>query len=752
MSGLFKDMLKVVDKDSTDSNLNMNLKSKREDIYRRFEGLIHRSDIVFEIVNIDGITQYISPAVEEILGYSPKEIIGKQCFEIYQDDERTKFIKMLESTLYNPDKRIYGNFVVNTKSGKEKYIYVSMSNRLSEPDIQGILLNWIDNTRQMQKQMSIEYIATHDELTKLPNRILLKSKIEDLCQIARQTQEIFGVIMLDIDNFKYINDSLGYRFGDKIILEIVQRLKRFLGDEAFICRYSEDHFVIIAQGLEDIEDYESYSQNIINIFLDSIKIDRYELDMIANIGGSIYSSDAKSAESLIKYANIALLRGKREGGNKVKFYSSNIGIQNYKQLILRNNLRKSIEKGQLRVYYQPQINLQTNYIMGAEALIRWEHPDWGILFPDEFISFAEETGFIINLGNWMLKEICRNYKKWMNMNISPINISINYSSVQFLEKDLVKNIGNIISEFGLDPKFLTMEITESVLVTNIEKAISVIKGVRDLGIQVALDDFGTGFSSLSYLNTFNIDILKIDRSFIKEIPDDKTSTIITSCIIDMARELGIKSVIEGIETQEQLEYLKKLDCHCGQGYIYSKPMPLDEFEELLSNRICEPKIANKSIVRPEKERRRFFRIQFFHNLEAVMTIMQINGRKVKVSNTRTLIKNMGPGGLCFISNIRFPIKEDVILQFTTELLEQKIKVYGNPVWTREIHDGIYEYGIKFTFGENERVDLIRVLNQVQIKMRNNMAFAKGRFISDPPILYFKEDNSGNQKGDKNKVY
>ena len=262
--------------------------------------------------------------------------------------------------------------------------------------------------------------------------------------------------------------------------------------------------------------------------------------------------------------------------------------------------------------------------------------------------------------------------------------------------------------------------------------------MRALGIQVALDDFGTGFSPLAYLYSFKFDYLKIDGLFIKNAILEETSNIITSSIIKTARNLKIKVVAEGIENWEQLSYLKDLNCHTGQGYLYSKPVALEDFEKILAKKRCRPKPSNKKV--PIKEKRRFFRIKFRQLLEAVMTILTIRGKNVNVGNTKVLVENIGPGGLCFISNIRFPVERYFILQFSTQLIDENIKVYGYPVWAEEIDDNLYKYGIEFTIDENERMDLTKILNQVQIKMKNNILCAEGDFISISPNAYFKSQS------------
>ena len=329
--------------------------------------------------------------------------------------------------------------------------------------------------------------------------------------------------------------------------------------------------------------------------------------------------------------------------------------------------------------------------------------------PNEFISLAEETGFIINLGNWMLKEVCKNYKNWMIEGKPPIKISVNYSSIQFYERNFVENIINTISEYGLDPHFLIMEITESVFMKNPEKAIVDIKQLQAIGIQVALDDFGTGFSSLSYLNSFNIDILKIDRSFIKTMLQDEASTIITRSVIDLAQELRIKLVAEGIENYEQLSYLKDLNCYTGQGFLYNKPMPINEFEQLLTNVKCVPtQMINEK--KEESSKRKYLRIKLPKALNASMSVMEVPGQKYKVGSVNVHIKNISSGGLCFIADVRLPVNKDLMLKFHLPMQDgTETEVSGYPLWSQELDEDFYEYGVQFDHDSDGKVDLTMAL-------------------------------------------
>lgn len=363
-----------------------------------------------------------------------------------------------------------------------------------------------------------------------------------------------------------------------------------------------------------------------------------------------------------------------------------------------------------------------------------------MITPDEFIPIAEESGIIIDIGKFVIKEACRIYKKWSDNMKTKIKMSVNFSSMQFLESNFVDSIIKVIDEFILNPSFLIIEITENILINKFDKVISDIKRLQSYGIQIALDDFGTGYSSLAYLSSFNIDILKIDGSFVKKLMTDKTSNVITKSIINMAQELNIKLVVEGIENWEQLTYLRGLNCFAGQGYIYSKPIELENFEKLLIKGRCNPVNINYDSGKLFEDRRKYFRINFYQLLEADMTIINISGKNINVGNTKVLIKNMGPGGLSYISNIKLPIEKDINLLFLIQLLNKEMKIYGKLIWVDELHEDLYEYGVEFAMDENERGEIVRILNLVQIKMRKDILFAEGNFITESPFVYFNNVN------------
>lgn len=573
----------ITEKKELQSKLEYTQKAM-ENIQRRFQTLIQESHDVYVIILPDGTIKYISPAVEKHLGYTPEERVGHKIFDLFVDQDKPKMVNAIQSSLKDKDHCYMDTGIVRTKAGQVICSEYTLRNLLSDPAIEGIVINWRDITDRIEHQKEIVRLSTHDCLTNLPNLEHFRKQLSLACKEAKEKNTSFALINLDIDGFRYVNDALGYQLGDQLILQVAQKLESFIGNDELICRTSGDRFNILVMGPSTIEEYESVAKEIIGLFSQPFKLDIYELYITISLGISIYPEDAQDPDLLLKHAFSSWNWAKKEGKNKYIFFSSHIEDESYKQFIFRNDLRTGLEKNQFKVYYQPLVDLQTNEIIGAEALIRWDHPTWGMVPPDKFIFLAEETGFIVSLGNWILREVCKTYKEWSQNGLPPIKISINYSKPQFFEKDFVENIKSMMTEFELDPEFLIIEITESLLMSNFEQVKSDIQKLQTLGIQVALDDFGTGYSSFSYLTLFNIDILKIDRSFIQEIPLNSKSTVIVSSLIAMMSELGVDLVAEGIEEPEQLDLLRKFNCQIGQGFIFSKPLPRIDFESLLTEK------------------------------------------------------------------------------------------------------------------------------------------------------------------------
>ncbi|WP_186843791.1 EAL domain-containing protein [Acetobacterium tundrae] len=725
-----------------------NKQRELDSIEERYRVLVQESGDVYEIIKPDGTINYISDTFTKVIKYKPEKLIGEKIYKFYEGLELKKLTKMVAFVAKDPSNKCQEILAYKTKTGKEVYLEVTMQNLLDNPIIEGIVLNFRDVTKRVELEKRMNHIATHDELTGLPNRAYFKRELTDQYQIAKEKGDLIAVMMLDFEGYKYINDSLGFTSGDQMIIQMMIRLKSYFGEAYFISRYSEDQFAIIATGLITTEAYKEMAKGIVDLFSRTFKVDMYEFDVAMNIGIAVYTKDypgtekledageEKNGDSLIKQANIALLWAKKEGKNVFKFYAPDFSIENYKQFELRKDLRCAIDNKQFEVFYQPVVRLKTTEIIAAEALIRWNHPVWGLVSPKEFIHLAEETGVIIEMGKWILREICANYKDWLKKGFPKIKITVNFSSIQFYEKNFVENIKNVLDEFELDPKFLIMKLTETLLMEEGEKAVRDIKRLSSFGIKIALDGVGTGFSSLTYLNKFSIDIIKMDGAIIRNIMFDKTTAIIAKTIINLSRDLKIKLVAVGIENWEQLSFLRQNNCYAGQGYLYSRPVPLEEFEEILVQGQCKPVLENNTVVMPQVERREYFRIMFYRLLKADLRILKIKDKKMNVGNTKILIRDIGPGGLRFISNIKFPLEREFTLEFETTILNKTIKTYGSPVWLEETDENFYQYGVKFSIEEEDREEFMKILYEIQINKKRNTFFEDDNFTDDSPTIYF----------------
>ncbi len=436
-------------------------------------------------------------------------------------------------------------------------------------------------------------LPDHDSVTGLPSRDLLSQRITAAITASNMTGQHFAVLMLDFDMFKRINNALGYTVGDELLRVIGQRLTDTLRETDMVTRMStddyptsihrmgDDEFCILLTELDEVKSTEIVIDRIIKSVTNRIDIEGNEIYMSCSIGISAYPSDGEDAETLLKNAGLALHHAKRNGHNSSQFYDESLKSTSLRNIRLENDLRHAIDDDGLELYYQPKLDLTTGKINSMEALVRWQHPDLGMMLPGEFIGLAEESGQIIAMGNWVLRDACNQIVQWQNAGYRDMTVAVNLSAIQFKQKDLLEQIKMILSETGALPQCLELEITESTIMNNIDAAAETMIAISELGIRISIDDFGTGYSSLNHLKRFPISIIKIDRSFISDITTDSDDAAIVSAIIAMAHNMSLKVVAEGVETKAQLNYLRNLDCDEIQGYLLSPPVPVNEIEELL---------------------------------------------------------------------------------------------------------------------------------------------------------------------------
>ncbi len=437
----------------------------------------------------------------------------------------------------------------------------------------------------------LNYLIHHDSLTNLPNRLSLRERFKQVQPTDTNDERLVTILSLGLDRFNQINDNLGHTVGDLLLKAVAERIKACVGSQDIVARLNTDQFaIILVSDRQDAcpttqheKEVSNIAQTILKNLSQTFELEARELFITASIGMAVYPRDGKEIEELLNHANTAMIQAKQQGGDQYQLYSATFNIGSSERLALQGSLRYALERNELLVYYQPQVNLQTGQIVGAEALVRWQHPERGLIPPDKFIPIAEETGLIVPIGEWVLQTACKQTQVWQTAGFPSLRIAVNLSSRQFSQIDLRHQLVQILMETGLDSKYIELELTESMLVQNTKVAIEKLNALKSLGVEIAIDDFGTGYSSLSYLQQFPFDILKIDRCFIRNIAENSNNAAIAKAIIEMAKSLNLKLVAEGVETEAELSFVCQHQCDTMQGYLFSRPLPTDEFEQLLTS-------------------------------------------------------------------------------------------------------------------------------------------------------------------------
>ncbi|MCB6182455.1 EAL domain-containing protein [Leeia sp. TBRC 13508] len=442
-----------------------------------------------------------------------------------------------------------------------------------------------DITEQKQHADHIWHLAHHDTVTGLPNRNLLHDRLMQSILQAERNHKKSALLFIDLDRFKNINDTLGHSFGDRLLKHVADRLIGCVGHADTVARIGGDEFVIVLSGLDDAKEAENTALKIMEALTSTFVIDNMDLHITPSIGIALCPDDGSTVDGLMRNADTAMYFAKDSGRNNYQFFKQSMNTAATERLDMERQLRIAIRNDQFELHYQPQIDLITKELVGMEALIRWRHPELGLVSPLRFIPIAEETGLIVPIGEWVLREACRQTKVWEDAGLKVVPVAVNLSARQFLKGSLVETVASALAESRLDPELLQLEITESLLMYEVEDTIQLLSRLNELGVSLAIDDFGTGYSSLSYLKRFPIDHLKIDRSFVRDVINDPDDASITSAIIAMAHNLKLKVVAEGVETEQQASFLKELGCEFAQGFLYSKPLPSAEMALFMQNEI-----------------------------------------------------------------------------------------------------------------------------------------------------------------------
>ncbi len=452
----------------------------------------------------------------------------------------------------------------------------------------GTLHGVLEVIRNITENLSIEeqlrehrerlyHLVHHDALTNLPNRMLLQDRLSRMMTKALRHKNYVAVIFLDLDRFKKINETLGHDIGDKLLREVANRLELCVRKSDTVARLGGDEFAVLLDDLQDVKFVAVVARKILQALSKPILIQDYELYATSSIGISLFPDDSEDVDGLLRCADTALYRAKDAGKNNYQYYTADMNTRAFEFLLMEAGLRKALDNDELVVFYQPLISLENNKLIGMEALIRWMHPEKGMISPGDFIPLAEETGLIEPIGEWVLRAACIQNKEWQDAGYPPVRVSVNMSARQFNKKNIIEIISQILQETGLSPEYLGLEITESVIMQDVKSTIAKLKQMQKMGISLSIDDFGTGYSSLSYLKLFPIDNLKIDRSFVFNITSDSIDAAIAASVILLAHSMNLKVVAEGVETEEQLEVLRRQGCDYVQGFLFSRPLAAEAF-------------------------------------------------------------------------------------------------------------------------------------------------------------------------------
>jgi diguanylate cyclase (GGDEF)-like protein/PAS domain S-box-containing protein len=551
----------------TEMNLNQSEAFAHSIINHAIEGIV--------TIDINGIIEYINPAAEKIFGYMASEIVGENIDTIipklyYKEDEeldeKYQFIdKNREIVGKRKDESTLPIDLTISKfyAGKKCFFTIMLR----------------DITERKQYEERIRYQAFYDSLTGLPNRLLLKERMGLEIAHAKQTSQKLALMYLDLDRFKLINDTLGHDIGDKLLKEIAERLKACVRQDDTVARIGGDEFVTLLPGINRGENVGKIANKILEAIREPVIIEEHEMYLTISIGVTIFPDDGENDENLLTNADVAMYRAKEKGKNNFQLYTPELNDKALERLAMENSLRRALEYKEFVVYYQPKVDAKNEEVIGMEALIRWQHPNWGLVPPYKFIPIAEETGLIVPIGEWVLHTACAQNKALQNAGFPPLTVAVNLSARQFELQDLTKMVSKILEETGLDPQYLELEITESIAMQNIEHTLKMINELKEMGVKFAIDDFGTGYSSLSQLNSFSINKLKIDRSFVSKIGGKDGNSIIASTVLALGKSLELGVVAEGVETKEQVEFFKENECDEMQGYYFGRPMSNEKFEK-----------------------------------------------------------------------------------------------------------------------------------------------------------------------------
>ena len=535
--------------------------------------------------DIPGNVTYLNPVAERMTGWQRQEALGRPLAEVFQIIDATSREPardpMDQAIQLDRTVGLTPNCLLIRRDGVETAIEDSASpihDRLGQ--VIGAVMVFHDVSAARAMSLQAVYLAQHDFLTDLPNRMLLNDRLTQAIAVARRHGRRLAVLLLDLDRFKHVNDSLGHAIGDALLQSVAQRLLTCVRSTDTVSRQGGDEFVVLLSEIERADAAAASAQEIIVALAAPHDVAHHQLHVTLTIGISIYPEDGPDAETLIKSADTAMHHAKESGRNGYQFFERDMNARAVERQWIEAGLHRALARGEFVLHYQPKIDLETGAMTGAEALIRWQHPERGLMLPKDFVPIAEDCGLIVPIGQWVLREACRQARAWIDEGRRPMAVAVNVSGVEFRNPRFLEHVRAVLRHSRLDARYLELELTESSLIHYAESTALALQALKDIGVQVAIDDFGTGYSSLSYLRQFPIDVLKVDQSFVHEISADPVGTSIVCAVISIGRSLGHRVVAEGVETEAQLAFLRTQRCGEGQGFYFSRPLIAEQFVRL----------------------------------------------------------------------------------------------------------------------------------------------------------------------------
>ena len=542
------------------------------------------------VINDSGEIESLNGATERLFGYQPEEIVGAHVRVLVpgsgpdaDDDYFSQFLRTGKKTPIGIGEEVFGRH----KDGGRFPLDIEFG-EVQMGDRRRLIATLRDITERKEAEALIVKQANYDSLTKLPNRTLFMDRLSLALTRASRNGGQIGLLFIDLDNFKKVNDTLGHSAGDQLLQEAAERLTACVRETDTVARLGGDEFTIILPDLQKAHDVEQVVRQILDRLSKPYLIDGTEVFASGSVGITLFPDDGKDAETLLKNSDTAMYRAKYDGRNTFRFFTAKMNAEALESVKLENQLRHAVDRGEFVLHYQPIIDLESGRVAGAEALLRWNHPVDGIVSPIKFIPLAEETGLIVPIGDWVFKAACEQIREWHDIGLNSLHVSVNLSPRQCREITFGETFEDTLRTTGADPNAVTLEITENLLMeSDNDDAVTMLHKLRDQGVHLSLDDFGTGYSSLSYLKRFPFDVLKIDRSFVKDVATDSEDKALIEAMIAMAHGLNIKVVGEGAETREQVDFLRSRNCDAVQGYYFSKPIPADQFIDLARNQYLD---------------------------------------------------------------------------------------------------------------------------------------------------------------------